>query len=92
MHRRPGRYSNRLSHLPMERECFPLNKLCTNKGDPIPDSFAGSGTTGAVAHKVVIHRCKWAHDDCSLNVENLPMATKDAEQAGLFDHNIGGEK
>ena len=27
-------------------------ELCTNKGDLVLDSFAGSGTTGAVAHKM----------------------------------------
>ncbi len=33
--------------------------------------------------KMVLSRCEWAHDDYSLNVENLPMAKKDAEQIEL---------
>jgi len=41
--------------------------------------------------KMVLSRCEWAHDDYSLNVENLPMAQKDAEQKSLFeDDALGG--
>jgi len=40
--------------------------------------------------KMVLSRCEWAHDDYSLNVENLPMAKKDAEQAELFEDDAGG--
>jgi len=39
--------------------------------------------------KMVFSRYEWAHDDYSLNVENLPMAQKDAEQAELFGDEAG---
>jgi len=39
--------------------------------------------------KMVLSRCEWAHDDYSLNVENLPMAKKDAEQTELFKDDAG---
>ncbi|MDQ6990755.1 MAG: site-specific DNA-methyltransferase [Mariprofundaceae bacterium] len=42
--------------------------------------------------KMVLSRCEWAHDDYSLNVENLPMAQKDAEQVDLFDGDAGRDK
>ncbi|MDQ6967992.1 MAG: site-specific DNA-methyltransferase [Mariprofundaceae bacterium] len=42
--------------------------------------------------KMVLSRCEWAHDDYSLNVENLPMAQKDAEQVDLFDDIEGGKR
>jgi adenine-specific DNA-methyltransferase len=35
-----------------ERLLFRILALCTNPGDLVLDSFAGSGTTGAVAHKM----------------------------------------
>jgi adenine-specific DNA-methyltransferase len=39
--------------------------------------------------KMVLQKCEWGHDDYSLNVENLPQATKPAKptalQANLFD-------
>jgi len=41
--------------------------------------------------RMVLSRCEWAHDDYSLNVENLPMAKKDAEQAELFGDEAGGQ-
>ena len=34
--------------------------------------------------KMVLSRCEWAHDDYSLNVENLPQAERDPEQDDLF--------
>ncbi len=37
--------------------------------------------------KMVLSRCEWAHDDYSLNVENLPQMERDPEQDDLF----GGE-
>jgi len=40
--------------------------------------------------KMVLSRCEWAHDDYSLNVENLPMAQKDAEQKKLFEEDSAG--
>jgi len=40
--------------------------------------------------KMVLSRCEWAHDDYSLNVDNLPMAQKDAEQAELFGDDTEG--
>ena len=33
--------------------------------------------------KAVLKHCEWAHDDYSLNVQNLPMAEHDPEQFGL---------
>jgi adenine-specific DNA-methyltransferase len=41
--------------------------------------------------KMVLQKCEWGHDDYSLNVENLPQATKPAQptvpQGNLFDGN-----
>lgn len=34
--------------------------------------------------KMVLQKCEWAHDDYSLNVENLPMATPKSGQVDLF--------
>ena len=34
--------------------------------------------------KAVLKHCEWAHDDYSLNVDNLPMAESDPEQENLF--------
>jgi len=34
--------------------------------------------------KMVLSRCEWAHDDYSLNVENLPQMEKEPEQNDLF--------
>jgi adenine-specific DNA-methyltransferase len=34
--------------------------------------------------KAVLKHCEWAHDDYSLNVQNLPMAERDPEQDDLF--------
>ena len=34
--------------------------------------------------KAVLRHCEWAHDDYSLNVQNLPMAEQDPEQDDLF--------
>jgi len=34
--------------------------------------------------KAVLKHCEWAHDDYSLNVQNLPMAERDPEQDELF--------
>ncbi len=34
--------------------------------------------------KMVLSRCEWAHDDYSLNVENLPQMKRDPEQGDLF--------
>ena len=34
--------------------------------------------------KMVLQKCEWAHDDYSLNVENLPMATPKPGQVNLF--------
>lgn len=34
--------------------------------------------------KAVLKHCEWAHDDYSLNVQNLPMAERDSEQDDLF--------
>jgi adenine-specific DNA-methyltransferase len=34
--------------------------------------------------KMVLSRCEWAHDDYSLNVQNLPMAERAPEQDDLF--------
>ncbi|VAW51272.1 Type III restriction-modification system methylation subunit, partial [hydrothermal vent metagenome] len=35
--------------------------------------------------KMVLSRCEWAHDDYSLNVENLPQMEKDPEQQELLE-------
>ncbi len=34
--------------------------------------------------KMVLSRCEWAHDDYSLNVENLPQMEREPEQNSLF--------
>ncbi|CAM5195724.1 site-specific DNA-methyltransferase [Alishewanella longhuensis] len=34
--------------------------------------------------KALLKHCEWAHDDYSLNVQNLPMAARDPEQEDLF--------
>lgn len=34
--------------------------------------------------KAVLKHCEWAHDDYSLNVQNLPMAAREPEQNDLF--------
>jgi adenine-specific DNA-methyltransferase len=34
--------------------------------------------------KAVLKHCEWAHDDYSLNVQNLSMAERDPEQEDLF--------
>lgn len=34
--------------------------------------------------KAVLKHCEWAHDDYSLNVQNLPMAEREPEQEDLF--------
>lgn len=34
--------------------------------------------------KAVLKHCEWAHDDYSLNVQNLPMAARNPEQEDLF--------
>jgi len=38
--------------------------------------------------KMVLSHCQWAHDDDSLNVENLPMANNAAEQTSLNSRNL----
>ena len=40
--------------------------------------------------KMVLSRCEWAHDDYSLNVENLPQMEREPEQNSLFPEE-GGE-
>ncbi len=35
--------------------------------------------------KMILSRCEWAHDDYSLNVENLPQMEREPEQNSLFD-------
>ena len=50
-----------------------------------PDRFAN--LTIKKMPKAVMKHCEWAHDDYSLNVQNLPMATQpetDPEQNDLF--------
>ena len=39
--------------------------------------------------KMVLNRCEWAHDDYSLNVENLPM--QEREQLPGQDDFFNGE-
>ncbi|WP_286262231.1 site-specific DNA-methyltransferase [Thalassotalea atypica] len=46
-----------------------------------PDQFAN--LTIKKIPKMVLNRCEWAHDDYSLNVQNLPMADDTDEQIGL---------
>lgn len=40
--------------------------------------------------KMVLSRCEWAHDDYSLNIENLPQMEREPEQNSLFPEE-GGE-
>ena len=47
-----------------------------------PDRF--SNLTIKKLPKAVLKHCEWAHDDYSLNVQNLPMAERDPEQNDLF--------
>ena len=35
--------------------------------------------------KMILSSCEWAHDDYSLNVENLPLMEREPEQENLFD-------
>jgi Adenine specific DNA methylase Mod len=51
-----------------------------------PDRFAN--LTIKKMPKAVMKHCEWAHDDYSLNVQDLPMAEREPEQNSLF----GGEK
>ena len=53
-----------------------------------PDRFAN--LTIKKIPKMVLSRCEWAHDDYSLNVENLPQMEKEPEQDSLFSEE-GGE-
>ena len=53
-----------------------------------PDRFAN--LTIKKIPKMVLSRCEWAHDDYSLNVENLPQMEREPEQSGLFSED-GGE-
>jgi adenine-specific DNA-methyltransferase len=46
-----------------------------------PDRF--SNLTIKKIPKMVLSRCEWAHDDYSLNVQNLPMADREPEQSDL---------
>ncbi|MFK5949644.1 MAG: site-specific DNA-methyltransferase [Methylococcales bacterium] len=46
-----------------------------------PDQF--TNLTIKKIPKMVLNRCEWAHDDYSLNVQNLPMADDASEQIGL---------
>ncbi len=39
--------------------------------------------------KMVLSRCEWAHDDYSLNIENLPQMEKEPEQESLFSGEEG---
>jgi adenine-specific DNA-methyltransferase len=39
--------------------------------------------------KMVLSRCEWAHDDYSLNVENLPQIEREPEQQSLFSEAKG---
>jgi adenine-specific DNA-methyltransferase len=48
-----------------------------------PDQFAN--LTIKKIPKMVLNRCEWAHDDYSLNVQNLPMADDEDELTGLDD-------
>lgn len=70
--------------------------LCSSfKGDA--DRFAS--LTVKKIPRAVLSKCEWGHDDYSLNVQNLPMATEDPEpikpstkqkgtpQPSLFDDN-----
>ena len=72
--------------------------LCSSfKGDA--DRFAS--LTVKKIPRAVLSKCEWGHDDYSLNVQNLPMATEDPEpikpstkqkgtpQPSLFDDNSG---
>ena len=37
----------------------------------------------------ILAKCEWGHDDYSLQVENLPAATKpERKQRGLFDEEV----
>ena len=53
-----------------------------------PDRFAN--LTIKKIPKMVLSRCEWAHDDYSLNVENLPQMEREPEQNDLFPED-GGE-
>jgi adenine-specific DNA-methyltransferase len=48
-----------------------------------PDQFAN--LTIKKIPKMVLNRCEWAHDDYSLNVQNLPMANGEDGITGLDD-------
>ncbi len=48
-----------------------------------PDRFAN--LTIKKIPKMVLSRCEWAHDDYSLNVDNLPQMEKEPEQQELLE-------
>jgi len=48
-----------------------------------PDRF--TNLTIKKIPKMVLSRCEWAHDDYSLNVENLPQAERAPEQQALLE-------
>ena len=52
--------------------------ICCKAFNSKPDSFE-SLTIKKIPH-AVLKKCEWGHDDYSLNVANLPMATDDDEE------------
>jgi len=42
--------------------------------------------------KMVLSRCEWAHDDYSLNVENLPQAEREPEQESLLSEAVSEDE
>jgi adenine-specific DNA-methyltransferase len=53
--------------------------ICCSAFRAKPDQFAN--LTLKKIPKMVLNKCEWAHDDYSLNVENLPMQAPDPEPA-----------
>jgi adenine-specific DNA-methyltransferase len=51
--------------------------ICCSAFRAKPDQFAN--LTLKKIPKMVLNKCEWAHDDYSLNVENLPMQAPDLE-------------
>lgn len=48
-----------------------------------PDRF--SNITIKKLPKMILSRCEWAHDDYSLNIDNLPQMERNPDQDSLFD-------
>ncbi len=61
--------------------------LCCGSFRCKPDRF--ENLTIKKIPKMVLNSCEWAHDDYSLNIENLPQMEREPEQESLFPEDGG---